>query len=235
MGGGAYGQVYAIFNWFYALGMLGGACSFHCLPQLSLSLSLRYTSERFFTDSARRAGPLIGGALVDWLSFWAMLLVFAGACCFAFLGVRWLIPPDLTFSFFLSFFLYFCTTNSVMRLLRARGRCALVGTAKKLDPSLLASRFWQRSRLFVRIESATAANRVSATRKCRLATRPFKPLVIESTVEHRARFVPMSSRMFRPVLRLSRRRPKSIVSCRQFSSFPAVFADSRQAPPTASR
>jgi hypothetical protein len=27
MGGGAYGQVYAIFNWFYALGMLGGTCS----------------------------------------------------------------------------------------------------------------------------------------------------------------------------------------------------------------
>lgn len=106
MGGGAYGQVYAIFNWFYALGMLGGACSFHCLPQLYLPP--RYTRTFLFSDSFDRAGPLIGGALVDWLSFRAMLLVFAGACCFAFLGVRWLIPPDLTFfSFFLSVFLYY--------------------------------------------------------------------------------------------------------------------------------
>ncbi|ELR20496.1 permease (Major facilitator superfamily) protein, putative [Acanthamoeba castellanii str. Neff] len=59
MGGGAYGQVYAIFNWFYALGMLGG--------------------------------PLIGGALVDWLSFRAMLLVFAASCaCFVpVAGAHW--------------------------------------------------------------------------------------------------------------------------------------------------
>jgi hypothetical protein len=169
MGGGAYGQVYAIFNWFYALGMLGGACSFHCLPQLYLPP--RYTRTFLFSDSFDRAGPLIGGALVDWLSFRAMLLVFAGACCFAFLGVRWLIPPDLT-----PFVFVFLYPNSGMRLLRARGRCALVGTSKKLDSSLLASRFWRRWRLFARIESATAANRVSAPRKCRLAPRPCKPL-----------------------------------------------------------
>lgn len=68
MGGGAYGQVYAIFNWFYAVGMLGGTR--HGSHYSTDRTPLPYHDEH--------SGPLIGGALVDFVGFHRMLFIFCG-------------------------------------------------------------------------------------------------------------------------------------------------------------